>query len=412
LGAGLAYFGVRHLRYRQEVRAAQNALAQRDWQSARQHVDSALVHSPDDPELLLMAARAARRQEQLNIAQQYLDTCQRALGEESEPIKVERALLHVHRGSLAGVEAYLRARVRENDLATLEILDVMSAALIIDYRVAEAQSVLDDLLSRQPDHFDALVRRGWTARNMGWYAEAIKYYTQALDLRPEVDAVRLALGEIQVALGKFGDAQQHFELLRQNQPNNPSVLFGLGRALAGQGQKEQARELFDKVLATNSKDWKALCERGWIAVQLDQPAEGESYLRSALALAPPDLPLLTRLADCLRLTGKQEEARQFRERADRLRADLQRAGELGDLIRDKNPADAAPRYELGSVLLRLGKKQDALHWLMTALEHDPGHVKTHELLIELYQSVGDLQHAEQHRRYLESLTAKPPGPSS
>lgn len=411
LGAGATYVGGRHFLDRQEIRAAQSALERRDWAGARQHLEHALARSPNDPELLLMSARAARREEQLYEAQKLLDSCQRVLGEESEPIKVERALLHVHRGNLAGVEAYLRARVHEGDPATLEILDIMSAALIIDYRIAEAQLCLDELLNTMPDHFDALVRRGWTARNMGWYADAVKFYERALDLRPDVDAVRLALAEIQVALGKFNEAQQRFEQLRQRQPDNPSVLFGLGRALAGQGHKEQARELFDKVLAANTQDWKALSERGWIAVQLDQPTEGESYLRSAAALAPPDLPVLTRLADCLRLNGKQEEARQYRERADRLRADLQRAGELGDLIRDKNPADPAPRYELGSVLLRLGKKQDALHWLMTALEHDPRHAKTHELLIELYQSVGDQQRAEQHRRFLEGLTAKPPGPS-
>jgi tetratricopeptide (TPR) repeat protein len=411
LGVSTTFLGVRYFMDRQEVRAAQSALERRDWTAARQHAERALARSPNDPDLLLMAARAARRQEALYDAQKLLDSCQHALGEESEPIKVERALLNVHRGNLAGVEAYLQARVREGDPAILEILDIMSAALIIDYRVAAAQSCLDDLLSRQPDHFDALVRRGWTARNMGWYADAVKFYQKALELRPDVDAVRLALAELEVALGKFSDAQQQFELLRRKQPNNPSVLFGLGRAFAGQGQKEQARELLDQVLAATTQDWKALSERGWIAVELDQPKEGEVYLRSALALAPPDLQLLTRLADCLRLNGKQEEARQYRERADRVRADLQRAGELGDLIRDKNPAGPTPRYELGSVLLRLGKKQDALHWLITALDQDPGHVKTHELLIEIYQSVGDVQRAEQHRRFLEGVTAKPPGSS-
>ena len=412
LGASASYVGGRYFWDRGQIRAAHAALDRRDWKLAQQFLDVALARSPNDPDVLLMAARAARRQEKLPEAQKFLDSCQRALGEESEPIKIERALLEVHRGNLAGVEAYLRARVRDGDPGTLEILDIMSAALIIDYRMAEAQACLDDLLQRQPDDFDALVRRGLTARNMGWYADAIKFYQRALNLRPDVDAVRLALAEIEVALGQFGDAQREFEQLRQRQPANPSVLFGLGRALAGQGSKEQALELFDRVLATNPTDWKALSERGWIAVQLDRPIEGEGYLRGAVAWAPPDLPILTRLADCLRLNGKQEEAHQYRDRADRLRADLQRAGELGDLIRDKNPADPALRYELGCILLRLGKKQDALHWLLTALEKDPGHVKTHEQLIEFYQSVGDRQRAEQHRRFLEGLTARPTGGSS
>ena len=339
LGILASYIGGRYLWERRQMRAAHVALDRRDWKLAQQLLDVALARSPNDPDVLLMAARAARRQEKLSEAQKFLDSCQRALGEESEPIRIERALLEVHLGNLAGVEKYLRGRVRDNDPGTLEILDIMSAALIIDYRIAEAQSCLDDLLQRQPDHFDAQVRRGWTARNMGWYADAIKFYQHALDLRPDVDTVRLAMAEIQVALGQFGDAQREFEQLRQRQPTNPSVLFGLGRALAGQGSKEQALELFDQVLSAHPNDWKALSERGWIAVQLDRPMEGEGYLRCAVALVPPDLPILTRLADCLRLNGKQEEARQFRDRADHLRADLQRAGELGDFIRDKNPAD-------------------------------------------------------------------------
>ncbi len=412
LGASVFYVGVRHLWYRGQVRAAQVALDRRDWKLAQQLIDVALARSPNDPDVLLMAARVARRQEKLTDAQKYLDSCQRALGQASEPIKVERALLDVHRGNLPRVEAYLRARVRDDDPGTPEILDILSASLIIDYRLAEAQSCLDDLLRRQPDHFDALVRRGWTARNMGWYADAIKFYEKALDLRPDVDTVRLALAEIEVALGQFGDAQREFEQLRQRLPTNSSVLFGLGRALAGQGRKEQALEFFDQVLAANPKDWKALGERGWIAVQLDRPTEGEGYLRGAVELAPPDLPILTRLADCLRLNGKQVEARLYSDRADRLRADLKRAGELGDFIRDKKPTDPAPCYELGCILQRLGKKQDALHWLLTALEKDPGHVKTHEQLIEFYQSVGDHQRAVQHRRFLEGLSARPPGGTS
>src|SRR5262249_21380742 len=151
---------------------------------------------------------------------------------------------------------------------------------------------------------DALVRRGWTAQSQSWYAEAAESLRKALDLRPDADNVRLSLAEIQVVLSQFADAQGHFERLRERQPDNPSVLFGLARCRAGRGDKEQALLLLDRVLADYPDDWKALGERGWLCVQLDRPAEGEPDLRRAALLAPPDLPLLVRLSDCLGQLGK------------------------------------------------------------------------------------------------------------
>jgi tetratricopeptide (TPR) repeat protein len=366
-------------------------------------VEACLRDWSDSPQTHLLAARAARRLELHEEAERHLDTCQRLQGKETQAVRVERALLRVHRGDLAGVEDFLRACVAQDDPDTVEILDILSAALILDYRVADAHRCLDDLLRRQPDHFHALVRRGWTAEKQARYALAVESHQKALDLRPQADNVRLSLAELQVVLGRFADAQEHFEYLRARQPENPSVLFGLARCLSGTGQKEQALALLDRLLARHPNDWKALSERGWVCVQLDRPAEAEAYLRRAESLAPPDLPLLTLLADCLRLLGKQEEARAYRVKADRLKADIQRAGQLGDLIREKSPNDPALRHELACILLRLGKQQDALHWFRTALDKDPAHRPTHESLAAFYEKAGAFQQAHAHRRILEGL---------
>jgi tetratricopeptide (TPR) repeat protein len=237
---------------------------------------------------------------------------------------------------------------------------------------------------------------------MSRYADAVQYLAKALALRPDVDAVRLSLAELEVAVGRFTEAQGHFEQLRERQPNHPSVLFGLARCLAGTGQKEQSLELLDRLLAAHPQDWKALGERGWLAVELDRPAEAEIYLRRAESLAPPDLPLLIRLAECLRLQGKDDQARIYRENADRLKAEFERASYLGDLIREKSPNDPALRHELACILLRLGKPKDALHWFQTALEKDPAHAPTHKSLAEFYDEVGDPEQAARHRRFVST----------
>jgi tetratricopeptide (TPR) repeat protein len=396
------YQGGRYLWARVHFHAAQQALEQRAWAKAQKHLEACLRAWPHSPAVHLLAARAARRLELLDQAEQHLKACQNSEAEEINAFRVERALLRVHRGELPAVEGFLRFCIEQNDPDTVEILDILSAGLILNYRVHEAQLCLDDLLRRQPNHFDALVRRGWTAQSMSRYADAVQYLTKALALRSDVDSVRLSLAELQVALGRFTDAQVHFEQLCERQPDNPSVLFGLARCLAGTGRKEQALQLLDRLLAPNPNDWKALGERGWLAVELDRPAEAETYLRRAAALAPPDLPLLIRLAECLRLLGKEDQARVYREKADRLKTDFERASYLGDCIREKSPNDPALRQELACILLRLGKSQDALHWFHTALEKDPTYRPTHQSLAELYDRAGDFEQAARHRRLLRA----------
>jgi predicted Zn-dependent protease len=388
---------------RAHFRAAQQALDQHAWREALDHLEASLRGWPKSPVTHLLAARAARRLELLDEAEEHLDACLRLQDGEPKATEVERALVRVHRGDLAGVESFLRISVQEGEADAVEILDILSAALILNYRIHDAQHCLDELLRRQPDHFHALVRRGWTAQSMSRYPEAVAYLDKALALRPDADSVRLSLAELQIAIGRFTDAREHLEALHARQPDNPSVLFGLARCFAGTGQEEKAVPLLDRLLGQHPNDWKALSERGWLAVQFDRPAEAENYLRRAAALAPPDLPLLVRLSDCLRLLGKDDEARTYRDKADRLKADFQRAAHLGDLIREKSPNDPALRQELACILLRLGKQQDALHWFQTALEKDPRHPPTHESLAAFYDQVGNFRQAAYHKRFRSEL---------
>jgi predicted Zn-dependent protease len=400
---GGAYLIGERLQARVRLRSAEEAVGRQAWSEAREHLEPYLGRRPNEPSARLLAARVARRLERHAETDEHLDACVRLQGEESRAVKVERALLRVHRRDLASVEAFLRQCVARDDPDSVEILDVLSAALILDYRVAEAQQCLDDLLQRCPDHFHALVRRGWTARSLNWYGQAVEHYQKALDLRPDADAVRLVLAEIQVSLGRTADAQGHFEELTRRQPDNPSARFGLARCLTANGKPAEAQRIFDHLIAERPNDWKALGERGLLALQLDRPAEGEAYLRRAAALAPPDLPLWTRFADCLNRLGKSDEAREYWTRADRLRADLKQAESLGKLIREERPRDPELRRELGCVLARVGKPQDALHWFRSALAEDPRHRPTHQSLAEFYEQAGDFDRAAVHRQALGEL---------
>jgi tetratricopeptide (TPR) repeat protein len=383
--------------YRQK---AEQALERRDWRAARDSLKDAIRLRPDDPEFHRLAARAERRLENLDAAKKSLDTSQRLHGGENQGIKVERALLRLHAGELAAVEPFLRDCLRQDDPDATEILDILSAALELNYREAEAQRCLDDLLRRQPNHFDALVRRGRTARNMGWYQDAIEHYQRALDLRPNVDNVRLALAELQVGHGQFAQAREHLERLLDGDSRNPAVRFGLARCAVGLGEGDKALTLFDQLLAEDPNSWMVLHERGKLAVQRDRLTDALSDLKAADSLAPPDV-APTDLVNCLLALNKPDEARPYQEKVNRILADRKRAAELGDLIREKAPDDPDLRCEMGQVLFRLGKQKDAVHWLRTALEKAPGHRKSHEALAAFFKSVNAVELAEYHQRVLQ-----------
>jgi Tfp pilus assembly protein PilF len=62
------------------------------------------------------------------------------------------------------------------------------------------------------------------------------------------------------------------------------------------------------------------------------------------------------------------------------------------------PSDPAPRHEAGVILFRNGQEQEGLRWLASALQQDPNHRPTHELLVEYFEKHGQPEKAAQHRR--------------
>jgi len=193
LTAVLGYWAVSAYVARGHLRSAQTALDQREWSAARTHLENYLNGRPDSAEAHLLAARAERRLEHHEEAERHLETCQRLQGAETQAIKVERALLRVHRGDLAGAEDFLRDCVAKNDPAAVEILDILSLALIRDRRVPEAHQCLEEALRRQPDDAALLVRHAETAESQGRYDAAIASAQKAWELQRDAANMRLLL---------------------------------------------------------------------------------------------------------------------------------------------------------------------------------------------------------------------------
>jgi tetratricopeptide (TPR) repeat protein len=388
LVAILGWVGFRASRYyaaRTNFRAAQHALERHQWADADKYITAYLRAWPDNPDAHRLAARAARRLQHYREAKEHLDTCERLQGGPTQATKVERALLRLQRGDLAGAESFLREAATRDDSDAAEILDLLAAALVLNRRVPEAHRCLEELLQKRPHDFELLMRHAGTAESQGWHTVAVESLNKALTLRPDDSVTRLSLAQELVTVGRYADAREHLDVLRRKEPDNPAAVFTLARCLAQQGDKQQAGNLLDGLLARDPNNPTLLAERAWCYLDLDRPAEAEPYLRRALAQGPPNQRLLTGLADCLRLLGKTDEARRFREEAEKIRADTVKVAQLAKRVREERPVDPDLCHELACAYLRLGQEQNALFFFEKALEQDPDHRPTRASLAAFKQ---------------------------
>jgi predicted Zn-dependent protease len=398
LGSGL-YFATVHLIAWSHYRAAQEALARRDFAQARMHLADCLKVWPNSSRAHFLAARAARQAGDLDAAEEELGSCQR-LGDLADDTTVEWALLLAQRGKLTEVEEFLRKRLHEGHPDSVLILETLSQELMWTHRYIDARQLLDLWLRHRPEELEALVRRGWVAEHLFDYPAAISDYTQALTIDPGKDNIRLRLAEILLQQNRAKDALAHLQQLRERQPGNSAVAVSLARCRRRLGQVDEARQLLDQLLTERPRDLEALSERGALALEVGQPADAESWLRTALSQDPHNRQVNYSLCQCLQRLGKHDEAQTYLAKLRQIDDELKRMGQVvGEVM--KRPHDPALRCEAGVIFLRNGKPEDGLHWLITALQEDPRHRPTHQALAEYYERIGNKEQAARHRQFLD-----------
>src|SRR5439155_26816969 len=155
-------------------------------------------------------------------------------------------------------------------------------------RAPAALTCLNKSLQEMPDNVIALRSRGAVHAQMTMIPNAVVDYRKAFELEPDHEPGRVALADSLYKAGLFAEALPLFEELAPRQSEDPVVLVGLAGCRAAAGQLDAARELLDALLAKQPRHAVALMERGRLALELDQPAQAEAWLRRALAIDPSD----------------------------------------------------------------------------------------------------------------------------
>lgn len=351
-------------------RAAQAALNHYHFAQARSHLALTLRLWPSSWRAHLLATRAARLDGAIEEAKEHLLVCQQQQPKE-ESVLLEWALLRAQVGELAAVEEYLRDQLSRGSAQTPLIQEALIEGYIRTYRIGPALAGVEEWLKRQPDDTQALYLQGCIWQQVQRPQKALPSYRRAVELDPERDDARWRLCQCLLRQGLYAEANSHLEHLHRLYPQNAEMTVALASARFKQGWMAEARQLLDAVLAEQPDNAAALRERGRLDLAYGKVADAEKWLRHAAQVNPHDAQLLPLLSMALEQQGKQDEAQIVQDRLKENDRNFQRLEQICLHELGERPHDAVLHAELGSLLLRLGHREDGRNWLLLALQEDP-----------------------------------------
>jgi tetratricopeptide (TPR) repeat protein len=340
---------------------------------------------PRDPETLLLAARAARRARIYGDSERLLSDYRQVRGRD-EAYTFEQLLLAAER-RVDETAASCWQCVEQGRFDAVLLLEALTRGYLQQYRFNQAQFCLDLWRQIQPDNPQLFYLQGLF--NLDYLHEGFsgeENYRRAVELDPDHEEARLGLAVALLMRNSFARAAEHFQHLRQCQPDNVSVQVNLAECLDALGQTAEAVRLVDDALARQPEYAAALSLRGQLALKSEQWTEAENWLRQALRRNPTDHRARYSLALCLEQNGQPDEAQQQRRRLQQMEEDLARFHKIVIKELAERPQDPALHCTLGQILLRTGQRDEGLRWLQSALRLDPRYVPARQAVEEYQKS--------------------------
>ncbi|MDR2534907.1 MAG: tetratricopeptide repeat protein [Treponema sp.] len=230
-----------------------------------------------------------------------LAECYYALGEFDQALVWTRKARSLARGNLA--------------LANLEAF-----ALIGLGRLAEASSVISDVLTREPYNKEAL----------------------------------FAASELDIARGHPGNAVTRYQEAVRRYPDDRRLLISLALVLGSLGETDSARMYIERALVQHPQDYRVYYYAAYLDAKAGRLNTAIRYAEDALFFKPGYGPAFSLLASLRYRAGQYEEA-----------------GRLADDAIALNREDIYSWYLKGMSYIRLGWKADALTILSNAAVIDP-----------------------------------------
>jgi tetratricopeptide (TPR) repeat protein len=376
-------------------RQAEQALEAQDSPRAREHLEQCLASWPAHAETHFLLACACRRADDVEAWQRHLRAAD-ALQWPAEEIAFERQLMQAQVGRLAGVEAPLLEQRSAGGAEEELILEALVKGYLEVYRLPDAAYWASHWIERHPGRWQPWLYRGrahYLNRALG---RAAADYRRALEIKPDHRQGRLWLASALLLGGQFAEALPEFETYLRDDPDDPAGLLGLATCYLELNRQGPAEAALDRLLARHPENVAALLVRARLEMARDAPDRALTWLKKAEAVAPREEDILNALVLASRQLGRQAEAEAYQRRLDEVHKETARLDEARRQI-IRTPNEVGPRYEAGVLCLRLERAQEALGWLLGALDLDPNYRPTHQALADCYEKLGEPRRAAYHR---------------
>jgi Flp pilus assembly protein TadD len=124
---------------------------------------------------------------------------------------------------------------------------------------------------------------------------AVDAYGERYRANPKDPDAALAYGQALRATGQRSQAVAVFEQATISHPGNKALLAGFGRALADNGNFQQAFDVLSRAHSPDNPDWRILSVQGTALDQLGRHDEARRYYDSALKIVPEEPSVLSNL---------------------------------------------------------------------------------------------------------------------
>lgn len=280
----------------------------------------------------------------------------------------------------------------------------------------KAAAVLEKGLKIDPKMSSASALLGMALYELGEYAEAGRNLESALRANPKDNNAELFLANDLIKLGKFEQAAEHLRQLSQRQPENPEVLYLLGKV-----HMKLSEEALTKLNALDPNSVWVHEISGEVMESMKNYDGALLEYKKAVEVAPLQAGTHFHLGNAYWSLNMWDAAtEQFRAELANDPSNCTAQWKIGNIILEQHgdseealkevqkALDACPdlmeaRVDRARALIKLERHAEAVKDLEAAVKADPGEASTHFLLAQAYRALGRTQEAQAQMKVFSKL---------
>jgi len=256
-------------------------------------------------------------------------------------------------------------------------------------KLADAERIYEEVLQRQPNHFDALHLLGVIARQTGRPERAVELIRKAIGLNAKVAAAHSNLGNALKNLKRLEEALASYDRAIALKPDFAEAHCDRGNALMELKRPEDALASYDRAIALKPDYAEAYYNRSIALTDLKRLEAALASYDRAIALKPDYAEAHNNRGNALKNLRRLEEALASYDRAIALKPDYAEAhNNRGNALKDlKRPEEALASYDKaielkpdyaeehnnrGNALMELKRPEEALASYDRAIALKPG----------------------------------------